>query len=162
MPGTSPRLPSDCVFVDTNVFLRHLTNDLPHQAEAVERLLRQAAAGQLRLATNAMVVAEVVWTLESYYSLSKADVAARITAMLNTAGLDVADAPLLLRAIADYVDLNIDFIDAYNAAWMLQHGLSSACTFDRRHLSRASGITPLVPGEDPPLADAPGPTPGDQ
>ena len=32
------------VFADTNLFLRYLTNDVPAQADAVEELLRQAAA----------------------------------------------------------------------------------------------------------------------
>jgi predicted nucleic acid-binding protein len=30
------------VFADTNLFLRYLTNDVPDQADAVERLLRRA------------------------------------------------------------------------------------------------------------------------
>lgn len=33
------------VFLDTNVFLRYLTNDVPKRADAVERLLRRAGAG---------------------------------------------------------------------------------------------------------------------
>jgi predicted nucleic acid-binding protein len=37
------------VFVDTNLFLRYLTNDVPEQAEAFERLARQAAAGSVTL-----------------------------------------------------------------------------------------------------------------
>jgi len=39
------------LFADTNLFLRYLTNDIPQQADAVETLLRRAAAGEVTLLT---------------------------------------------------------------------------------------------------------------
>ncbi|MGQ9849984.1 MAG: hypothetical protein ACUVSU_08040 [Aggregatilineaceae bacterium] len=50
----------ETLFADTNLFLRYLTNDVPEQADAVERLLRRAAAGELRLMTSALVVGEII------------------------------------------------------------------------------------------------------
>jgi uncharacterized protein len=138
--------PGDAQFVGTNVFLRFLTNDVPEQTAAVSSLLTAAAAGDLRLTTNAMVIAEIVWTLESFYRLQRADVAAKVTAILNTLGLQVAEASLLLEAVADYVDFNVDFIAAYNGAWVRKQGLTDVITFDRRHLSRLHGIQVSVPG----------------
>ncbi len=38
------------LFADTNLFLRYLTNDIPQQADAVETLLRRAAAGEVTFA----------------------------------------------------------------------------------------------------------------
>lgn len=155
MPDSESRL-GDAQFVDTNVFLRFLTNDVPEQAAAVEGLLAAAASGHIRLTTNPMVIAEIVWTLESFYQLQRADVAAKVTAILNTPGLQVAEASLLLEAVADYVDLNIDFIDAYNGAWVRKQGLTDAITFDRRHLSRLQGIRVSVPGVGACLDDSHG------
>lgn len=43
------------VFADTNLFLRYLTNDVPAQADAVEQLLLEAAAGKVALVTNALI-----------------------------------------------------------------------------------------------------------
>jgi predicted nucleic acid-binding protein len=54
-------------FVDTNLFLRYLTNDVPEQADAVEELLNRVAAGEMILVTNSLVCSEMVWTLESFY-----------------------------------------------------------------------------------------------
>ena len=62
MPTRSQKKPGESVFADTNLFLRHLTNDVPEQADAVEGLLQKAAAGELVLVSNSMVVAEIVWT----------------------------------------------------------------------------------------------------
>lgn len=133
------------VFADTNLFLRYLTNDVPAQADAVEALLRRAAAGELILVTNSMVIAEIVWTLESFYKLSRDAVQEKVLAILNTPGLEVADADLILQSISDYVEHHVDFIDAYNGAWLVAQGLTTAYTFDKAHFARLSGVTAIVP-----------------
>lgn len=137
----------ESTFVDTNLFLRYLTNDVPAQADAVEGLLRRAAMGQLHLVTNSMVVAEIVWTLESYYRLPRQEIEVKVLAMLNTPGLEVSEAELLVQAIWWYAELNVDFVDAYNTAWLGQHGFHQVYTFDQRHFSRFDGITIKVPSE---------------
>jgi uncharacterized protein len=135
------------VFADTNLFLRYLTNDLPAQADAVEELLRRASDGEIVLAINSLVIAEIVWTLESYYGLARDKIKDKILAILNTPGLEAAEGDLLLEAIFWYADKNIDFIDAFNAAWMCAEGLETTYTFDRKHFSRIEGIRIQVHGE---------------
>jgi predicted nucleic-acid-binding protein len=136
---------SEPVFADTNLFLRLLTNDIPEQAEAFIHLLQKAAQGEIKFLTNPMVIAEIVWTLESYYGLSKESVQEKILAISNTPGLEIVDGDLVLQAIHWYVEKNIDFIDAYNAAWMLDKGITRACTFDKKHFSRIDGIATVIP-----------------
>lgn len=137
-------------FIDTNLFLRYLTNDIPAQADAVEQLLRRTAAGQVVLITTSLVIAEIVWTLESYYQLPKADIQGKILAILNTPGLEIAESDQLLQAMSWYVDQNVDFIDAFNAAWLLNRSLTTIYTFDRKHFSRLAGLDVRVPGEEEP------------
>ena len=105
-------------FVDTNLFIRYLTNDDPAKAERAERLLREAAAGKVRLITAEVVIAEVVWVLESSYGLKSAEVAPLVRAILATSGLDVLGAPLVALALEHYESKNIDFIDGYITAVM--------------------------------------------
>lgn len=50
---------------DTNALLRYLTDDVPEQAEAVQRPLERAASGRVPLQTTTLVRAETMWTLES-------------------------------------------------------------------------------------------------
>lgn len=133
------------IFADTNLFLRYLTNDVPAQADAVEALLRQAAAHKLTLVTNSLVIAEIVWTLESFYKLDRAEIQDKIFAILNTPGIQVLDSDLVLQGIIGYVEKNVDFIDAYNGAWLLTQGMTTACTFDRTHFARLPGITVMTP-----------------
>jgi len=138
------------IFVDTNLFLRYFTNDIPEQAEVVDILFRQAGKSGMILITNHLVIAEIVWTLESYYHLSKAEIQRHVLAILNTPDLEVANSDILFQAIMWYAEKNVDFIDAFNAAWMLHQGITFAYSFDRKHFNRFAGITTHTPGEENP------------
>ena len=147
MHERSPKVKAERVFADTNLFLRYLANDIPVQADAVEELLRRASDGEIVLVINSLVIAEIVWTLESYYGLARGSIKDKVLAILNTPGIEAAEGDLLLQAIFWYEDKNVDFIDAFNAAWMLTQGLTTIYTFDRKHFSRIEGIRAEVPGE---------------
>ena len=147
MRDRSLKVKPERVFADTNLFLRYLTNDVPIQADAVEQLLNRASDGEIVLVINSLVIAEIVWTLESYYGLSRNSIKDKVLAILNTPGIEAAEGDVLLQASFWYADKNIDFIDAFNAAWMLDQGLATTHTFDRKHFSRIEGIRVHAPGE---------------
>jgi predicted nucleic-acid-binding protein len=136
---------ADSTFVDTNLFLRFLTNDVPEQADAVEKLLRQAEQNRKQLVTNSMVIAEIVWTLESYYESGREDIQNKIFAILNTSGLEIPENDLILKDIIWYAEKKVDFIDAYNAAWMEQKGIEKIYTFDQKHFARFDDMEVMKP-----------------
>jgi predicted nucleic-acid-binding protein len=136
---------ADSTFVDTNLFLRFLTDDVPAQADAVEKLLRQAEQNKIQLVTNSMVIAEIVWTLESYYESEREDIQNKILAILNTSGLEIPESSLILKAIIWYAEKNVDFIDAYTAAWMEQKGIEKIYTFDQKHFARFDDVEVIKP-----------------
>ena len=127
-------------FVDTNLFIRYLTNDDPIKADRVEKLLDDAAAGRVALVTTELVVAEIVWVLESSYSLENEKIAPLIRGILATRGLTVINGSLVSRALELYVSANIDFVDGYIAAVMEQQGITEIFSFDRKHISRLKGV----------------------
>lgn len=132
-------------FVDTNLFIRYLTNDDPAKADRVEKLLDDASAGRIKLVTTEMVMTEIVWVLESGYSLKHSDIAPLMRGILATPGLEVINAPLVVRAIELYETVNIDFIDGYIAAVMEQRGITGLYSFDRKHIARINKIVRLEP-----------------
>ena len=132
-------------FIDTNLFLRYLTNDIPDKADRVEALLQRAALGEIILTTTSLVIAKIVWTLASFYKLSPDQICDRVLAILNTPGLEITESDLLIEAATNYAAQNVDFIDAYNAAWMARERLTRAYTFDRKHFSRFEGLTIETP-----------------
>ena len=132
-------------FVDANIFLRYLTNDVPEQADVVALLFKRAASGELQLVTNVMVMAELVWVMESAYRLPRSTIQEYILIILNTPGLSVSNADMITQALSWYTEKNVDFIDAYNAAWMSRERISRIFTFDQKHFRRFPDLTPLLP-----------------
>ena len=124
------------VFVDTNIFLRFLTNDDPAKAKRVELLFRKAVQGNISLITSLLVIAEIVWTLESFYHLTKTDIASKVETILNTPHLFCPQAEMIIMALDLYVQENIDFIDAVHAHDLLTQGLSQIATYDHKHFKR--------------------------
>ena len=97
--------------------------------------------------TNLEAIAEIVWTLSSFHKLSREQIRDRILAILNTLGLTVSEMGLLIEAAINYAAKNVDFIDAYNVAWMKNAKVSTAYTFDRKHFSRFEEISVKNPAE---------------
>jgi len=103
--------------VDTCFFLRYLTGDPPDQAEQAERILQQAERGEIQLVIPPLVIAEIIWALEtSVFNLSKQEAAEKAIAILNLRNIHVDNARLLEEAAVLHAELNIDYTDAYLAA----------------------------------------------
>ncbi len=120
---------------------------MPDQAQAVDRLLERAEVGAFQLHTSVLTIAEVVWTLETYYELESETIRDQIVAILNTPGLDVENSNIIALAMILYADENIDFEDAYHGVWMKEQDLCSAIAFDLKHFRRISGVTAHSPEE---------------
>jgi predicted nucleic acid-binding protein len=107
---------AESCLLDANILLRYLTNDDPRKAAACEHLFRRAAKGDTRLVVSDLCLAEVAWTLDSFYGLDAPQIASQITAILNTPGIKCSDLALWLDALNRYAHHNVDFIGAYHAA----------------------------------------------
>lgn len=132
-------------FVDTNLFIRYLTNDEPVLADRVEKLLDDAATGSVQLVTTELVMAESVWVLESSYHLNHAQIAPLIRGILATPGMEVINGDLVGKSLVMYELQNIDFVDAYIAALMEKQGIKDIYSYDKKHLSRVKTINRKEP-----------------
>ena len=117
-------------FVDTNVFLRYLTKDDPSKYERCRAMFKRALEGEITIATSGLVIAELIWTLLSYYKVPKAEVVEKVSVILGTENLFVPDKNILADALVLYARKNIDFIDAYNAVFMKYQGLREIYSYD--------------------------------
>ena len=114
-------------FVDTNVLVRHLTGDPPEQAAKASKFL--AAADELLLVD--LVVAEVIYVLESFYEVPRARVAELVRAIIAFPAIVVLDAVMLLRALEVYETARLDFADAYLVAQAERSGVGAVASFDK-------------------------------
>lgn len=112
-------------FVDTNLFVRYLTNDDTEKADRVEALLGEASEGKVRLVTADLVLVELIWVLESSYDMKTGEITPMIRAILATPGLDVINGTLVARALDHYEGKNVDIVDGYIAALMEKLNITS-------------------------------------
>jgi predicted nucleic acid-binding protein len=117
-------------FVDTNVFLRYLTKDNLSKYERCREMFKRALQGEIAISTSGMVIAELIWTLLSYYKVPKAEVIEKVSVILGTENLFVPDKDVLVDTQVLYARKNIDFIDAYNAVFIKYQGLREIYSYD--------------------------------
>ncbi|HWE63288.1 MAG TPA: PIN domain-containing protein [Chloroflexota bacterium] len=131
-------------FLDTNILLRHLLQDVPEQSSRASAYIRQVAQGTQKVRIAATVIFETVFTLQRSYHVPKQDIAAALLPLLELPGIVLPGKRLFRVAFEYYANLNISFADAYHAALMKQLKLTDVVTFDR-DFNRVPGITRIEP-----------------
>ncbi len=119
------------IFIDTNIFIRYLTADDPVKYERCRTLFKKALNGEIALLTSDMVIAELIWTLQSFYRVPKKDVVEKINIIINTPFIFIPNRELLSEALLLYSRKNIDYIDAYNAVFMKHHKTKKIFSYDK-------------------------------
>ena len=127
-------------FVDTNILVRHLTGDPPEQAARATSFL--AAADELLLAD--LVVAEVVYVLESYYEVPRQRVAELVRAIIAFPAIVVLDPPVLMRALEVYESDRLDFAESYLVAQAERSGVGAVASFDKA-IDRVTTVRRIEP-----------------
>lgn len=131
----------DPIFVDTNVFLRFFIRDDESFYHKAMSLFEKAENAQVKLETSDMVIAEIIWVLESYYDFSKPEIKEVVDTILETKNLKVANHSRVKEAVALYSSGKMDFIDAYNIAYMKAKDFKKIATFDVKHFRNVEGLT---------------------
>ena len=133
-------------FLDTNVILRYLLRDDELKAQHCLELLEKAERREINLRTTDLVIAEVVWVLESpaTYNLPRDRIRDLLLPVIFLPGLRLPGKKLYRQIFELYVDQNIDFIDAYTAIHMEKRGLSQIYSYDS-DFDRIAGVSRVEP-----------------
>jgi len=133
------------VVIDTNLLVRYLTGDDPRKAKSVDNLLSKAERGELKILVPSIVIAELVWVLESFYQMHSTEIAELIEAVLNTPGIEVTEKSIIASTLKLYRTKNIDLIDAWIIEFAKDRGIKTIYTFDRKHFMDIGGIETRIP-----------------
>ena len=133
----------EMVFVDTNVFLRFFVKDTASLYEKARALFEKAEAGKIKLETSELVIAEIVWVLESFYGFTRKEVTEVLTTLLASRNLRIANHARISEAVHLYTSGNMDFIDAYNIAYIKSKEYRNIATFDSKHFKKVEGISSI-------------------
>jgi uncharacterized protein len=129
-------------FLDTNIFLRHLTGQPPEQAARATAYFQRIEHGAIRVVTVEMVIFEVVYTLQKSYRLSKNEIQAALLPLIDLPGIALANK---IHDVFDlYVTRNLPFADAYYIVTMRAKRLDTMISFDT-DFDGIAGITRIEP-----------------
>jgi predicted nucleic-acid-binding protein len=121
------------IALDTNVWVRYVTNDDPRQARQALKLLQEVDA----VFVPKTVLLELEWVLRAVYELPAAAVR---KALLHIAGLAIVtlEAPAQVARALEYYDQGMDFADALHLSG--SEAAETFYTFDARLVSRARKV----------------------
>ncbi len=120
-------------FIDTNIFLRFLTKDDPVKAAKCRNLLQSATEGELKLYTTDLVIAELIWVLQSpqTYNLNPSEISEIIMPLFTIKNLYFPCKKVFPDIMELFQTEKIDYIDAYNTVIMLGRNIDTIYSYDK-------------------------------
>jgi predicted nucleic-acid-binding protein len=118
--------------LDTNVLVRYLTEDDPHQARRASALIQTVAGRGEKCFIGPIVLCELSWVLRGAYEVSKADLILTFDRMLGTTQFVIGDKDLVRTALDRYRAGRGDFADYVIGELHADEDCERTVTFDRR------------------------------
>ncbi len=103
-------------FIDTNIFLRVLNKEDEKSFNECFKLLKLIKESKIKIFTSDLVLAEIAFTLISFYKFKKIDVIESLKSVVNLTGLKIINKADMKIALEFYEKYNIKFIDAVIAS----------------------------------------------
>ena len=131
--------------LDTNILVRHYTQDDPAQSTLATDFLSLSCTENHPGWINLIVVCELAWVLRSSksYSYSKEKLVEVLFKMRYTRGFRIEDEAGFDLALHRYENSDADFSDCLLAVRNEQHGVRFTATFDK-NAAKVSGFELLT------------------
>lgn len=120
---------SKTFFLDTNIIVRLLTNDPPDLARRVANFIDSQPDS--RFVLNDLIIAEVVYVLESFYNVNKSTIADKLSKFFTIPNVKVEGQEVVEKALGFYNQNNIDYAEAYLTAYALKKKVKEILSFDK-------------------------------
>lgn len=102
--------------IDSNIFLRTLIKENEEIFEQCVTFLTAVKKNKYDAVVPNIVLAEIVWTLGSYYRFSKSEVIRALQSIIHLSGLKIVDGYEIESALEFYGNKNVKFIDTLIAS----------------------------------------------
>ena len=132
------------VYADTNLFIRFFTDEPAVQAQKSKRFLGEVSKGKYNLFICDLVIAEIIYVLESIYNLNRGNIVEKILAIAEIDNTVIENRSIILRALDLYEEKNIDFTDAYLASHFIKNNCNTVATFDK-DFKKIDSIKQIIP-----------------
>lgn len=115
--------------LDTNVVVRHLVHDDPHQSETATRAFQPLTPGEPGFLTTVVLV-ETYWVLTRGYHLEGSAVLRTLESLVDSGDITTQDVDCVRAALSD-ARQGADFADALIGRACRAHGCTAVLSFDR-------------------------------
>jgi predicted nucleic-acid-binding protein len=144
------------VGVDTNILVRYLSPDTPHEYEAARALLEgftSESPGFISIPT----IVELVWVMHKRYKIKRDEIVRSLLKLLRDGGLVFDRVEYVADAVSRFQTGRADFADYMIEQTCRLAGCTKTLTFDQDAASCA-GMTLLPDGRDQKPIDSPAPS----
>ncbi len=118
--------------LDTNVLMRHLTQDDIAQARLASRFIAAECTREEPCFINRVVLCEMVWVLESAYEYSRESISEALERVLRTHQFSVEDMGAAWSALRRYRSGVADFADCLIGETNREAGCAETITLDKK------------------------------
>lgn len=111
------------VLIDANVIIRFLLNDHPKLSGLAKSIFSQAQEESIKIYLDEVVLAEVVWTLSSFYfaegksssayKIKKTDLVDKLQKLISQNWIINPKKNLMLETLNLYLSSGLDYIDCW-------------------------------------------------
>lgn len=101
------------IIVDANIVIRFLLNDHPTLSSRAKAIFLKAQQGKIIIYIDEVILAEVIWTLSSFYKIKKLDIVDRLEKLLLQNWIINPKKKLLIKALMLFGTANLDYIDCW-------------------------------------------------
>ena len=116
--------------LDTNLIVRYLVQDHEKHAKAAGKLFEACDRGALVVVVLPAVLAECVFVLDSVYEHSRGNIAAALSTLISSPGVEISEPEIHLDALSRFRRTKVHFVDCLISATSAAEGTPVA-TFDQ-------------------------------
>jgi predicted nucleic-acid-binding protein len=131
LPPDYRKTSSRMISADTNLIVRHLTQDDARQAKKVQELFDAAELRQEPVMLTHIVLCEVCWVLKSVYRFDKSQIALALQSLMDDSGFYIQERPLIEESLTAYKKHAGQFPDHLIGVTAKKSGASTTFTFDQ-------------------------------
>lgn len=136
---------SAIVFLDTNILVRHLVEDIPEQAIRATALMEGVASGRTGIRLPDTVVFEAIYILQRVYSIPKMEITDELSTIIKHPGVILDHKESVLHALEFWRGVgSLSFADCYHLALAADLGFTEIYSFDKK-MDRYPGVARIEP-----------------
>lgn len=117
--------------LDTNSILRFLLQDIPRQYKKTKEIIFQAKQNKIRVIIPGVVIPELIYALEKFYSFSKETTSEVILSVASSNYIGVENKEIYKLALSLYKKERIYFVDCFLLSYANEKSIE-LFTFDQK------------------------------